>query len=83
MAIAITQNGNSVNIADTPVVEIPTNSAMAQIFGTSFIQIVSNEITEMILYTFLWTNVTIAGVSPTSQLDALNKITALLQYNYT
>jgi hypothetical protein len=83
MAIAISQNGNSIYIADVPAVEIPCNSASASFFGTSSIQIISNEVSGLVLYTFNWNSVTIASVSPTSQLDALAKISALLFNNMT
>lgn len=83
MAIAISQNGNSVFFNDTPVVEIPCNSASASFFGTSSIQIISNEVLGLVLYTFNWNNVTIASVSPVSQADALSRITTLLQQNMT
>jgi hypothetical protein len=80
--VAITLSGNSVNFADAVPFSITCGTAYPQIQGTSNVAVYSND-TDVQLYSFNWNLVTIAGVNPESQADAVAKITALLQNNFS
>ena len=79
---AITLSGNSVFVDDATPFSIVCNTAYPQITGTSSVKIIAN-ISGETLYSFAYGDVTIEGVTPTSQNDALEKISVLLSNNHT